>query len=384
MMKNLILLGSTGSIGTQVLEVIDYTNEEWNVEVLTANRSSEQITKQAKKYKPSYVIMADENSAQEVKLNLRDYNIKVLGGKKHLNEIVKLDGIDLVINALVGASGLIPTLNTLENKTRLGLANKESLVVGGHLVEDKLKKLNKKDMLLPIDSEHNAIFRLLQNHSKAELKNIILTASGGPFVNKSKKELKEVTVKEALNHPNWDMGSKITIDSATMMNKGLEVIEAHWLFKVGYDKIKVVIHPQSIIHSMIELIDNSIYAEMSVADMRMPIQHVIEYPDITDGIGEPLDLVKQGKLEFLEPDYDKFACLKLAYQAGQEGGSYPAVLNAANEIAVDKFLNKKIQFVEIPKIIKKAINAHKKVDDPTIDQIIEIDHWAREFVKEVV
>jgi 1-deoxy-D-xylulose-5-phosphate reductoisomerase len=384
MMKNLILLGSTGSIGTQVLEVIDYTNEEWNVEVLTANRSSEQITKQAKKYKPSYVIMADENSAQEVKLNLRDYNIKVLGGKKHLNEIVKLDGIDLVINALVGASGLIPTLNTLENKTRLGLANKESLVVGGHLVEDKLKKLNKKDMLLPIDSEHNAIFRLLQNHSKAELKNIILTASGGPFVNKSKKELKEVTVKEALNHPNWDMGSKITIDSATMMNKGLEVIEAHWLFKVGYDKIKVVIHPQSIIHSMIELIDNSIYAEMSVADMRMPIQHVIEYPDITDGIGEPLDLVKQGKLEFLEPDYDKFACLKLAYQAGQEGGSYPAVLNAANEIAVDKFLNKKIQFVEIPKIIKKAINAHKKVDDPTIDQIIEIDNWAREFVKEVV
>ena len=384
MMKNLILLGSTGSIGTQVLEVIDYINEEWNVEVLTANRSSEQITNQAKKYKPSYVIMADESSAQEVKLNLRDYNIKVLGGKKHLNEIVKLDGIDLVINALVGASGLIPTLNTLENKTRLGLANKESLVVGGHLVEKKLKKLNKENMLLPIDSEHNAIFRLLKNHSKAELKNIILTASGGPFVNKSKNELKEVTVKEALNHPNWDMGSKITIDSATMMNKGLEVIEAHWLFKVGYDKIKVVIHPQSIIHSMIELIDNSIYAEMSVADMRMPIQHVIEYPNITDGIGEPLDLIKQGKLEFLEPDYDKFACLKLAYEAGKEGGSYPAVLNAANEIAVDKFLNKKIKFVEIPKIIRKAINAHQKVDNPTIDQIIEIDQWAREFVKEVV
>ncbi len=384
MMKNLILLGSTGSIGTQVLEVIDYINDEWNVEVLTANRSSEQITNQAKKYKPSYVIMADESSAQEVKLNLRDYNIKVLGGKKHLNEIVKLDGIDLVINALVGASGLIPTLNTLENKTRLGLANKESLVVGGHLVENKLKKLNKKNMLLPIDSEHNAIFRLLEKHSKAELKNIILTASGGPFVNKNKSELKEVTVKEALNHPNWDMGSKITIDSATMMNKGLEVIEAHWLFKVGYDKIKVVIHPQSIIHSMIELIDNSIYAEMSVADMRMPIQHVIEYPNITDGIGKPLDLVKQGKLEFLEPDYDKFACLKLAFEAGKEGGSYPAVLNAANEIAVDKFLNKKIQFIEIPKIIRKAIDAHQKVDNPTIDQIVEIDQWAREFVKEVV
>ena len=383
-MKSLILLGSTGSIGTQVLEVIDYIKEDWNVEVLTANSSVEKITEQAKKYKPSYVVMGDESSAKEVKLNLRDYNIKVLEGQKNINEIVQLQETDLVINALVGAAGLIPTLNTLKQGTKLGLANKESLVIGGHLVKKQLEKINKDNMLLPIDSEHNAIFRLLEEHSKKELKNIILTASGGPFVNKSKKEMNKVTVKEALDHPNWDMGAKITIDSATMMNKGLEVIEAHWLFGVGYDKIKVVIHPQSIIHSMIELIDNSIYAEMSVADMRMPIQHVMEYPDLSSGIGEPLNLVKQGKLEFLKPDYDKFECLDLAFKAGQKGGSYPVVLNAANEIAVNKFLNKKIKFVQIPKIIRETIEAHNKVDNPNIDEIIEIDKWARQFVKEVV
>lgn len=383
-MKNLILLGSTGSIGTQVLQVIDYIGKEWNVEVLTANQSVEKITEQAQKYKPRYVVMADESSAKEVKLNLRKYNIKVLAGKKNLNEIVKLENIDLVVNALVGASGLIPTLNTLQQGTKLGLANKESLVIGGHLVKKQLEKIHKDNMLLPIDSEHNAIFRLLENHSKNELKNIILTASGGPFVNRSKKALKNVTVEEALNHPNWDMGAKITIDSATMMNKGLEVIEAHWLFQVGYDKIKVVIHPQSIIHSMIELIDNSIYAEMSVADMRMPIQHVIEYPNLNQGIGEPLNLVKQGKLEFLKPDYEKFACLALAFKAGKQGGSYPVVLNAANEVAVDKFLNKKIKFAQIPKIIRETLEAHNKVDDPNIDEIIEIDQWARQFVKEVV
>lgn len=384
MMKNLILLGSTGSIGTQTLEVIDFIEEKWDVEVLTANKSVKKITEQAKKYKPSYVIMADEKSAEMVKLNLRDYNIKVLSGKKHLNEIVKLDNIDLVINALVGASGLIPTLNTLEKGTKLGLANKESMVVGGHLVNKKLEATDKANMLLPIDSEHNAIFRLLESHNKKELKNIILTASGGPFVNKSKEALKKVTVEEALNHPNWDMGSKITIDSATMMNKGLEVIEAHWLFKVGYDRIDVIIHPQSIIHSMIELIDNSIYAEMSLADMKMPIQYVLEYPEVKQGIGKQLNLVKEGKLEFLKPDFDKFACLDLAYTAGKKGGSYPVVLNASNEIAVEKFLNKKIGFTEIPKIINKTMEAHKQVEDPDIDQVLEIDKWARQFVKEVV
>ncbi len=383
-MKNLILLGSTGSIGTQALDVIDYIEEDWNIEVLTANKSVEKITKQAIKYKPNYVVMSDKNSADMVKLNLRDYNIKVLGGQKKLNEIVKLDNIDLVINGLVGAAGLIPTLNTIDNKTKLGLANKESLVIGGHLVKNKLKQIDKNELLLPIDSEHNAIFRLLKEHSKRELKTILLTASGGPFVNKDRSELKKVTVEEALDHPNWDMGSKITIDSATMMNKGLEVIEAHWLFDVEYDKIDVVVHPQSIIHSMIELIDNSIYAEMSVADMKMPIQYVLQYPNVKKGIGNQLNLIKQGKLEFMDPDYDSFECLSLAYQAGRKGGSHPVVLNAANEVAVEKFLTKKIEFLEIPKLIKKALDSHKYVSNPNINQINELDKWARKFIEEVV
>lgn len=383
-MKNLILLGSTGSIGTQVLKVIDFIKEDWNIDVLTANKSVEKITEQAIKYKPRYVVMSDKNSADKLKLKLRDYNIKVLSGQKNLNEIVKLDNIDLVINALVGAAGLIPTLNTIDNRTKLGLANKESLVVGGHLVKNKLQQIEKNDLLLPIDSEHNAIFRLLKEHSKNELKTILLTASGGPFINKKLSELKKVTVEEALNHPNWEMGSKITIDSATMMNKGLEVIEAHWLFDVEYDKIDVVIHPQSIIHSMIELIDNSIYAEMSVADMKMPIQYVLQYPELKKGIGAQLNLIEQGKLEFIKADYERFKCLALAYQAGRKGGSYPVVLNAANEVAVDKFLAEKLDFLDIPLIIKKALDSHKKVDDPDINQILELDKWSRKFVEEVV
>jgi len=383
-MKNIIILGSTGSIGTQVLDVIDFIDDKWNIEVLTANKSVDLIVKQAKKYQPKYIVMVDENSAIKVKDKLKDYQIEILTGKKNLEEIVKLDNIDLVINALVGASGLIPTINTIKKGTKLGLANKESLVVGGHIVKKLIKENNYNDKLLPIDSEHNAIYRLLKGHSKKELKNILLTASGGPFINKSLDELKDVSVKQALNHPNWSMGNKITIDSATMMNKGLEVIEAHWLFNTEYDKIDVVIHPQSIIHSMIELIDNSIYAEMSVADMRMPIQYVLQYPNIENGIGQKLNLKEIAKLEFLKPDYNKFRCLKLAYEAGKTGESYPVVLNAANEIAVNRFLNHEISFLQIPKVIESTLTKHEKINKPTIDQILEIDQWAREFSKEVV
>ena len=384
MMKNIILLGSTGSIGTQVLDVIEFIDDKWNIEVLTANKSVDLIVKQAKKYQPKYIVMVDENSAIKVKDKLKDYKTEVLSGKNNLEEIVKLDNIDLVVNALVGASGLIPTINTIKKGTKLGLANKESLVVGGHIVKKLIKENNYNDKLLPIDSEHNAIYRLLKGHSKKELKNILLTASGGPFINKSLDELKDVSVKQALNHPNWSMGNKITIDSATMMNKGLEVIEAHWLFNTEYDKIDVVIHPQSIIHSMIELIDNSIYAEMSVADMRMPIQYVLQYPNIENGIGQKLNLKEIAKLEFLKPDYNKFRCLKLAYEAGKTGESYPVVLNAANEIAVNRFLSHKIRFLQIPKVIEATLTKHEKINKPTIDQILEIDQWAREFSKEVV
>jgi len=384
-MNNLILLGSTGSIGSQVLEVIDFIDDNWNIKVLTANKSVDKITKQALKYMPDYVVMSDPKSAERVRLNLKHQKITVLSGTKELNEIVKLDNIDLVINGLVGAVGLIPTLNTLDRGVKLGLANKESLVIGGHLVQERLNKYNKgEDILLPIDSEHNAIFRLLRGHEKKELKNIILTASGGPFCHKSYRDLKKVSIEDALNHPNWEMGNKITIDSATMMNKGLEVIEAYWLFDIDYDKIDVVIHPQSIIHSMIELIDHSIYAEMSLPDMKMPIQYVLEYPRVNEGIGQKLNLIKQAKLEFFEPDYNKFECLQLTYQAGRKGGSFPVVLNAANEVAVAKFLEEKIEFLEIPKIIKKALNSHRHIKKPDIETIIEIDNWTREYLEEVV
>lgn len=382
-MKKLILLGSTGSIGTQVLEVIDLIKESWKIEVLTANKSVDKITKQALKYKPKYVVLADLKSAKTVKNNLKNEDIEVLATSDSIDQIVKLDGIDLVINALVGAAGLKPSLNTLKKGTKLGLANKESLVVGGHLVKKELKK-NKDLRILPIDSEHNAIFRLLEGKKEKQIKSIILTASGGPFFKSSYQELEKVTVKDALNHPNWNMGKKITIDSATMMNKGLEVIEAHWLFNIGYDSIEVVIHPQSIIHSMVELIDNTIYAEMSVPDMKMPIQYVIEYPEISANKFERLSLSQIEKIEFYEPDYKKFPCLKLAFEAGKEGGSKPIVLNAANEVAVEKFLNKEIRFLEIPELINKTLDAHQKIIDPDLKQVEEIDRWARNFVKEVV
>lgn len=382
-MKKLILLGSTGSIGTQVLEVIDLIKENWKIEVLTANKSVDKITKQALKYKPKYVVLADLKSAKTVKNNLKNEDIEVLATSDSIDQIVKLDGIDLVINALVGAAGLKPSLNTLKKGTKLGLANKESLVVGGHLVKKELKK-NKDLRILPIDSEHNAIFRLLEGKKEEQIKSIILTASGGPFFKSSYQELEKVTVKDALNHPNWSMGKKITIDSATMMNKGLEVIEAHWLFNFGYDSIEVVIHPQSIIHSLVELIDNTIYAEMSVPDMKMPIQYVIEYPEISANKFERLSLSQIEKIEFYEPDYKKFPCLKLAFEAGKEGGSKPIVLNAANEVAVEKFLNKEIRFLEIPELINKTLDAHQKIIDPDLKQVEEIDRWARNFVKEVV
>lgn len=382
-MKKLILLGSTGSIGTQVLEVIDLIKENWKVEVLTANKSVDKITKQALKYKPKYVVLADLKSAKTVKNNLKNEDIEVLASPDSIDEIVKLDGIDLVINALVGAAGLKPTLNTLKKGTKLGLANKESLVVGGQLVQKELKK-NKDLKILPIDSEHNAIFRLLEGKKEEQIKSIILTASGGPFFNSSYQELKKVTVKDALDHPNWSMGKKITIDSATMMNKGLEVIEAHWLFNFDYDRIKVVVHPQSIIHSMVELIDNTIYAEMSLPDMKMPIQYVMEYPEISASKFERLRLSQIKKIEFYEPDFKKFPCLKLAFKAGKEGGSKPIVLNAANEVAVEKFLSKEIRFLEIPELINKTLDLHQKIIDFDLKQVKEIDNWARNIAKEVV
>ncbi|HLV08688.1 MAG TPA: 1-deoxy-D-xylulose-5-phosphate reductoisomerase, partial [Halanaerobiales bacterium] len=275
-MKKIVILGSTGSIGTQTLEVIDKLGD-WEVTGLTASSNIDLLEKQARIYKPGYLFLRNKELAMELQNRLNESGIKVLYGVEGLEYIAGQLEVDLVINALVGAVGLRPTMAALKAGNRLGLANKESLVTGGEIIQDYLN--NNHDVILPIDSEHNAIFQLLQGHEQDEVENIILTASGGPFRNYSIEEMKGVTVKEALKHPNWDMGGKITIDSATMMNKGLEVIEAHWLFKQPYDKIKVIVHPESIIHSMVELVDNSIIAELGAPDMRAPIQHVLSFPE---------------------------------------------------------------------------------------------------------
>ncbi|HKL76597.1 MAG TPA: 1-deoxy-D-xylulose-5-phosphate reductoisomerase [Halanaerobiales bacterium] len=379
-MKNISVLGSTGSVGTQTLEVIDYLDDKWNVLSLSAYSNIDLLEKQIKKYNPKYAVVIDNKSAKILNNKLKNSSTEVLQGKENLEKIASLSNLDLVINSIVGAAGLKPSIAALEVGHTLGLANKESLVIGGHLIAEILNNQNGK--ILPVDSEHNAIFHLLEDKVSKEIENILLTASGGPFFNKNKEGMNNVTVEDALDHPNWDMGNKITIDSATMMNKGLEVIEAHWLFDVDYDKIKVVVHPESIIHSMVEFCDKTITAELGVPDMKTPIQSVLTYPNKIKGEVESLDLFEIGQLNFKKPDFNKFPNLKLAYEAGKKGGSMPIVLNAANEVAVNLFLNKKISFLEISEIIEKTLGKHQKINFPNIDDIMEIDKWARKNAKE--
>ncbi|MFP4660972.1 MAG: 1-deoxy-D-xylulose-5-phosphate reductoisomerase [Halanaerobiales bacterium] len=379
-MKKIVILGSTGSIGTQTLEVIDHLKGQWKVLGLTANNNINLLEKQALKYRPEFLVIGNEELKSELEYRVRDMDIKVLTGDKGLEYLSGGLQLDLVINALVGAVGLKPTMAALKSGNVLGLANKESLVVGGEIIEE----YREGSKILPVDSEHNAIFQLLEGHSSEEVERIILTASGGPFRNYSYEELKNVTVQQALDHPNWDMGGKITIDSATMMNKGLEVIEAHWLFKQPYDKISVVVHPESIIHSMVEFKDQSITAELGVADMRIPIQYVLTYPDRKNGQSKRLDLLEVSQLNFQEPDFDKFPALKLAFQVGRQGGTMPAVMNAANEIAVSHFLNRDLSFLAIPRIIEQVMEKHNNINKPSLDDIYQVDKWARCYTEEVV
>ncbi len=381
-MKKLVLLGSTGSIGTQVLEVIDQLKPLWKVDAITTNKNVELLEKQAAKYKPSFVLINDKDSYDYYKYKFLEMNIKVLQGMEGLNYLAELEDSDVIINALVGGVGLRPSLTALENDKILALANKESMVIGGELINKILKEKDSK--ILPIDSEHNAIFQLFKKHSREEIKNIILTASGGPFFNFPVEKLKNVTVNEALNHPNWNMGKKISIDSATLMNKGLEVIEAHWLFKKDYENIKVVVHPESIIHSMIELIDNSIEAELGVADMKIPIQNVLTFPKKTNTNVNKLNLLELNGLHFYKPDYENFPALKLAFKAGKARGTMPTVLNASNEIVVDAFLHKKINFMQIPILINEIMEKHQNKKNPNLIDILLVDEWARRKTEEVI
>lgn len=377
-MKKISILGSTGSIGTQALEVMKNNQDLFEVVAISGNTNIELLQKQIKKFNPKYVAVYNESKAKELKNKLNNPNIKILSGMEGLIEISTIDEVDIVITSVVGTIGLLPTLNAIKAKKNIALANKETLVTAGELVmkEAKLNGVN----ILPIDSEHSAIFQCLQGNTFKQVNKIILTASGGPFRGMKKKNLVNVTPQDALKHPNWNMGSKITIDSATLMNKGLEVIEAKWLFDLEVSQIDVVVHPQSIIHSMVEFIDGSILAQLGLPDMKVPIQYALTYPSRVKSNMERLDFLKIRELTFEKPDTKTFPCLDLAIEALRIGGTMPAVLNAANEELVLQFLNGLITFYDIPNRIEVAMNKHTPIKNPSINDIFEVDKLTREYI----
>ncbi len=372
-MKKVSILGSTGSIGKQTLDIIRNNKNRFKVCVLTSNSNIELLYEQAKEFNPDIVAIADESKYSELKELLGNETI-VLAGDKGLIEAASYDKADIIVSAIVGIAGLKPTYHSILKGKRIALANKETLVTAGNIIMGKAK--NNNVSIIPVDSEHSAIFQCRKGHNN-DIYKIILTASGGPFRTKTKEEIENVKVSEALKHPNWNMGRKITIDSATLMNKGLEVIEAKWLFGMPADKIEVCVHPQSIIHSMIEFIDGTIIAQLGMPDMRTPIQYALTYPDRIFAPSERLELSTIKNLTFEEPDYNKFPCLKLAYYALDLGDSACIVLNGANEIAVDYFLQGKIKFTDIYKLVYDVLEKHKNTVVKSIDDVLFINRWAK-------
>lgn len=377
MTKNISILGSTGSIGTQSLEVI--RNLGIKVWGLSANTNIDLLEKQIKEFKPKKVAIKDEKSAYILK-NRLDSNIEILCGIDGLIEIATIPEVDTVLTSVVGSIGLIPTLKAIQSGKNIALANKETLVTAGELVICEAKKYGAN--IYPVDSEHSAIFQALQGNSNNKIYKIHLTASGGPFRNKTFEQLKSVTVKDALNHPNWSMGKKITIDSATMMNKGLEVIEAKWLFDVDLSQINILVHPQSIVHSMVEYEDGAVIAQLGEPDMKIPIQYALTYPDRIKNNFPRINFFERNRLDFEKADCEKFQCLKLAYEAIKIGGTMPTILNSANEEAVSLFLNNSIEFLDIPKLIEMAMNAYTVKYNYTLNDLKEADNFARQFVIE--
>jgi len=375
-MKKILLLGSTGSIGVSTLKVLEEFKDYFEVFALTTNSNIELLQEQIKIFNPRFVVVKDKVKAEQLKNSISN-SCSILSGDEGLIELTSSGDYDILVSALVGFAGLLPTIESIKRGKRIALANKETLVAAGQIVMNLAEKHNSE--IIPVDSEHSAIFQCLVGESRKRVNKLIVTASGGPFLNKSISELNSVSVAEALNHPNWDMGSKITIDSATMMNKGLEVIEANWLFGFEKDKIDVVIHPQSIIHSMIEFIDGSIKAQLSIPDMKLPIQYALSYPDRWESNFVNTNFPSLHELTFFEPDLVKFNCLKLAYNAMEQGGTAPCILNAANEIAVEKFLKEEITFTQIPELIDFSLNGME--DSSTIDHetILEYDRQTRIF-----
>lgn len=374
MTKKLTILGSTGSIGTQTLDVAANDPGAYEIHGLAAGSNTKLLIEQANQFRPKFVCVAEKPLADEIKPCL-PAGTQVLYGEQGLIEIAAATDADTVVTAIVGSRGLSATLAAIEAGKNIGLANKETLVTAGHLV---MKRAEDKGVsILPIDSEHSAIFQCLNGEKRAQVKRITLTASGGSFRDRTREQLQGVTVAEALNHPNWSMGAKITIDSATMANKGLEVIEARWLFGLSYDEIDVLIHPESIIHSYVEFVDNSIVAQLGMPDMRVPIQYALTYPDRKPTPTEPLSLAKLGSLHFREMDFERYPCLRFAYESGRAGRSAPTVFNAANETAVARFLEGAISFLDIERVIAKVLDKHNIADLPDVAAIAEVDGWAR-------
>lgn len=381
-MKHIVILGATGSIGTNTLDIVSRFPDRFQVLGLTANSSDDKIEKIIRRLRPKVVALSDPRSASALSSRIASLDVEVLAGKEGINQVACLSEADLVISAIVGAAGLLPTLSAIKAGTTVALANKEPMVMAGEIIQ---REARKRDVsILPIDSEHSAIFQVLNGERHVDIKRIILTASGGPLLRLSNEMKQKVTKKEALAHPNWKMGPKISIDSATLMNKGLEIIEAKWLFDLPPEKIDVVIHPQSIIHSMVEFVDRSVVAQMGLPDMRVPISYVLNYPERTPLPLPSLDLASIGTLNFEAPDFQRFPLLTLAYDALKAGGTLPSVLNAANEVAVSAFLNERITFGNIEKIIKQTVDTHLPQKAETIDDVISADTWARSAIEEAI
>lgn len=378
-MKILSIIGSTGSIGTQTLDVVERNPERYQVVALSARRSWETLLAQALKFRPKLVSIVDEEFVAPLRERLLPEGIEVIGGMAGAARAAAFPEANLVVSTFVGMAGLVPTIAALEAGKDVALANKETLVVGGELVM-KLAQA-KGCQILPVDSEHSAIFQCLQGQSGKALEKIILTASGGPFRKRPKEELSELTAAQALKHPTWTMGAKITIDSASLMNKGFEVLEAQHLFQCGLDRVEVWVHPQSIIHSLVEFVDGSVLAQLGPPDMRTPISYALTYPDRFPPMWSRLTLEHMRELTFEAPRWDDFPCLGLAFQAGRAGGSAPCVLNAANEIAVELFLADRIRFGELFRIIDSTLQAHKHVANPDLQSLIDCDAWARDFAR---
>lgn len=380
-MKNIAILGSSGSIGQQTIQVVKQHPDKFRIVALAVNTNVAILEQQITELNPLAVAIANEQSAKIISAKFP--KLKIYTGHQALTELVQLPEIDIIVSAVTGAAGILPTLKAIELGKKIALANKETLVVAGDLINQALKKYSNQ-LLPPIDSEHSAIWQCLNGEDRNKINKIIITCSGGAFKNFSQKELEVATAQDALKHPTWNMGNKITIDSATLMNKGFEVIEAHQLFDVPYEKIEVVIHPESIIHSMVEFVDGSIMAQLGAPDMRLPIQYSLSYPERLSNNFNKLDFKTLNSLTFKQPNFELFPCLTYAIEAGKTGGTMPAVLNAANEICVQAFLDNQLKFLDIAKIIKQAMDEHQLINNPSLEQILEVDSWARNFAKKLI